>query len=110
MGIKVWYEWDSEQYEPKRKNPQIVDHLFQDKLADLAAPTKDEKLVLVRHTGNDLEGELSREWAYVDHTTWELPDSFKDSGDSEGAKVPVKFQAELEAWVGVHKLWGVCHV
>ncbi len=98
LGDRTWYEWDIETID-KRDN--IEDHDFDDRLADLAPRHKYDPdgpacfLVLVRNWGNEHDGLLNRQWAYVTRSG-ELPNEF-DGGD----KVPQKFKTELRK----HRSW-----
>ena len=49
---------------------------------------------LVRDRGNDLDGLLDRQWAYLEDGR--LPERFSDSGGSEGPLVPAKFHFEVQ--------------
>jgi hypothetical protein len=50
---------------------------------------------LVRDRGNDLEGIIDRQWAYVDHG--KLPERFDwGGGEDGGAKVPAKYHREIK--------------
>jgi hypothetical protein len=50
---------------------------------------------LVRDRGNDVEGLVDRQWAYVDHG--KLPERFDwGGGEDGGAIVPAKYHREIE--------------
>jgi hypothetical protein len=51
---------------------------------------------LVRDRGNELDGLLDRQWAYIEDG--KLPERFSDSGGSEGPLVPARFHHELERY------------
>lgn len=93
MAYRVTYEWDIETIDPETDD--IEDHDFNDDL-DTLLPyfvTQDPtmRLVLVRHVGNDLEGEVDRAWAYVDDN-WSLPKTFEYAGEVDsGIPVPQRF-------------------
>jgi hypothetical protein len=50
---------------------------------------------LVRDRGNDTDGLINRQWAYID-ADGKLPIRFEDSGGSEGALVPPGYHREIE--------------
>ena len=105
MKNQVNYEWDMELAD----NPfvdaagdiiaDIIDHDFADKLKDLKDPHpprdgEHHRLVLVRSTGNEDEGVIDRQWAYLDDAG-NLPAVF-----DYGAKVPKRFHREFETQRG----------
>lgn len=61
------------------------------------------RIGLVRDRGNDAEGVIDRQWAYLMPdpalptyaTQMILPERFADSGGAEGAKVPARYHNEL---------------
>lgn len=80
--MTVAYEWDIETVDPKTGD--IVDHNFNDDLAallpDFVTQDPTMRLCLVRHVGDDLDGETDRLWAYMDDH-WNLPRFFERSDD-----------------------------
>lgn len=93
MRNKVYYEWDIEIWEEDGED--IIDHQHDEK-----CPTRpllaNERLVLVRDVGNDIEGLVDRSWAYV-REDGTLPERF-DYGLPEelGVQVPKRFHEELK--------------
>lgn len=77
----ITYEWDIETLDA---NGDILDHNFAEDLRDLlpafVTQNPSMRLVLVRHAGNDLDGETDRLWAYVDDA-WNLPRCFEAGED-----------------------------
>lgn len=89
MQDKVTYEWSIEIMDGE----DIVDSNFAEKLKDL--DLSEGELVLVRRTGNEIDGETDRLWAYV--KDGKLPDTFSDSmGTPIAYDVPKRFVKELE--------------
>jgi hypothetical protein len=94
MAIKTKYEtkyeWVVEEFD---KHDDIVDingYDTFDEAAAHAAGAPMHRIVLVRNVGNDDEGLVDRQWAYLsDGLTGTLPDNFDDGN---GAKVPKKFK------------------
>lgn len=84
--MTISYEWDIETID---EYGDVLDHDHSDK-----RPTRpleaNEKLCLVRDTGNDLDGLLDRQWAYVD-ARGNLPSHFSMSCQQQGARVPKRF-------------------
>jgi hypothetical protein len=100
--MAVTYEWGIETLaeSPSEANgfdPDIVDTDFRDELRDLPWPSGDrERLVLVRHVGNDVEGETDRLWAYVDQESKSLPRFFEAGGGEEtSVEVPKRFHRTI---------------
>ena len=97
--MNVRYEWDVEtitldEYE------DILDHHHSDRLRDLPALERDQRLVLVRDFGNEEEGLIDRLWAYVDPESKMLPKMFaNEMGNPTGVKVPQRFHREIAAQV-----------
>lgn len=96
---QVRYEWDMEELDPTNLDPierDILDHNHADQLWKLGGlPNKNQRLVLVRDEGNDLDGLTDRLWAYVSND-WTLPEYFCDSeGKQTMVKVPARFHKEL---------------
>lgn len=103
----VTYEWDVEELEeePSISNdfdPDIFDHNFCDTYAecrktldDLVKDGRFGRIVLVRHVGDDLEGETDRAWSYLkDDNT--LPETFVYGADEDsGIRVPKRFHDEV---------------
>lgn len=90
------YEWC---VETKDEHGDIVDSDFRDKLAELTMPKENQDLVLIRYTGNEIEGETDRQWAYVKEG--KLPDYFglptghgEEYAETE-CRVPKRFKEEL---------------
>jgi len=89
MQDKVTYEWSVEIMDGE----DIVDSNFADKLKDL--DRSEGELVLVRRTGNEVDGETERLWAYV--KDGKLPATFSDAmGTPIAYDVPKRFVKELE--------------
>lgn len=82
---ETWYEWD---IESKDEHGDVFDHWHENRLKDLPPLDENEDLVLVRNYGDELDGLLLREWAYVKDGV--LPTHF-----SEGAIVPERFHKEF---------------
>jgi len=91
--MSVCYEWDIEEVD---EHGDIQDHDFVDKLKDFGVtPTVDGEryqLVLVRTTGDDIDGADEREWAYAIQRDgrWVLPEEFDG-----GTRVPKRYHDEL---------------
>jgi hypothetical protein len=53
---------------------------------------------LVRDRGNDLDGLVDRQWAYIkgDGMTFILPARFSDSGGCDGSLVPTRYHREVK--------------
>ena len=93
----VTYEWDLETFDAE--SGDILDHYFGERLRDVPFPAcKTERLVLVRTTGDQVQGIVDRQWAYVDDS-FMLPKHFSIPGpDKEyetDIKVPVRFHREI---------------
>lgn len=95
--MSVNYEWDIETIDPETDD--IFDHNFNDDLSALlphfVTQNATMRLVLVRHVGNDVEGETDRSWAYV-NDNWFLPTEFTTPGSDgqehpTGIRVPQRF-------------------
>lgn len=91
--MAVTYEWDIETWDPATE--EILDHYHADKLEDLLPhfvrqdPTM--RLVLIRETGDQVDGITSRLWAYVGDN-WSLPRTFEEAGEVETeVAVPQRF-------------------
>lgn len=98
MGSKIIIEWLVEEMESAEADADIVDtHVF-DTLAEaraFAADMPHARLGLVRDRGNDIDGLIDRQWAYV--AAGALPERFDWGGDEEGgAAVPARFHRELK--------------
>jgi hypothetical protein len=50
---------------------------------------------LVRDRGNDTEGLIDRQWAYIEKG--KLPERFSDSGGAKGPLVPAKYHREIKS-------------
>ena len=90
--MTVYYEWAIEHTD---QHGDIIDIDHADKLTEFGSMqaqdnVKDTKpvLTLIRHIGNDDEGELDRTYAYPIQTR--LPPEFED-----GKKIPKRFREEL---------------
>lgn len=95
MRKQVVYEWC---IETKDEHGDIIDSNFQDILSDLSKPESNEGLVLVRHEGNERQGNTDTVWAYV--VDGKLPEYFADGMNTPvGAKVPERFKMELSAYL-----------
>ncbi len=88
------YEWD---YETVDENGDVEDHFHANKLSEYSEDAKTDTLVLVRSVGNEIDGLIEREWAYV--KDGKLPEYFQDANEREGAKVPVRFHDELAQYL-----------
>ena len=85
------YEWD---YETWDENGDILDHDHADKLSEFSDSRKTAHLVLVRDSGNDIDGLTDRVWAYV--SGGKLPEYFTDElNNPTQYKVPQRFHKEL---------------
>lgn len=113
MRNSVWYEWVIEtiivyhaSYEYSERIEDIEENDFQDELIDYFSddlrdaiekrtlPGYDyayTKLGLVYHLGNEVDGELERDYAYLDDR--KLPSHFPG-----GRKIPQRFHKELAAF------------
>jgi len=91
--MSVEYEWAVEHTD---QHGDIIDIDHADKLKDLGMQPQDcielhdtkPILTLIRHTGNDDEGELDRTYAYPIQSR--LPTEFED-----GKNIPKRFREEL---------------
>lgn len=86
-------EWDIETIDPETED--ILDHNFNEDLgallSDFVTHDPTMRLCLVRHVGNDLDGETDRLWAYMDDN-WNLPKCFEQAENMETQmEVPKKF-------------------
>jgi len=90
--MAITYEWDLETVD--LESDDIIDHDFRETLSDLDLPASNQRLVLVRNVGNDLEGLTDRLWAYV--CKGQLPICFHSAGEVETSiRVPSRFHREL---------------
>lgn len=90
MQSKVRYEWDVETLD----GDDIVDHQHSETLGTLPPLEQNQRLVLVRDFGNDLDGLVERSWAYVVNDR--LPDCFFDAAETlTNSHVPERFRKEL---------------
>ena len=90
MKNETSYEWC---WEYSDEHEDIIDLVHADTLKSLGAAEEDSlkpELTLIREVGNDLDGLLERGYAYP--TKGKLPEFF-----SCGARVPKRFQKELDA-------------
>jgi hypothetical protein len=86
MQTKVSYEWSIETID---ENEDIIDSSFWDEKPHKELE-ENERLVLVRNEGNEIEGITDRLWAYV--IDGKLPKYFSDSNDCVvSIKVPKRF-------------------
>lgn len=92
MRNKVSYEWVFEEYD---EHGDIVDPLFSDTLQDALSNVPDIQphntygVALVRSIGNDEDGLINRQYAYIDKDN-KLPLEF-----GEGQKVPYRYHREV---------------
>lgn len=87
------YEWVVETVNPETDD--IDDCWHTDSLPEKLAAN--ERLALVRDVGNDGDGLVDRQWAYVADGT--LPEFFADAWDEPtSARVPQKFRNAFSAW------------
>jgi hypothetical protein len=98
MRYKVSYEWDIEELD---EHGDIINHNHADKLKDL--PDVKGSLVLVRSLGNEYEGLVDRQWAYVYDMYGDqyLPRFFSDSGGDTTfeIEVPKRFHKEFQRFI-----------
>jgi len=97
--MAIRYEWDIEEVD---EFDDISNHDFRTKLSDYSCGVFcminaiEARLVLVKNSGNNVEGLKHRAWAYAawdkEADEWFLPECFDD-----GSKVPQKFHDELKA-------------
>jgi len=87
--MKTTYEWG---IEVVNGDGDIEECWFADKLGDLGKPTEGERLVLVRHVGDDL-------WAYPEDG--KMPETFDAGGDEfpTEVRVPKRFHEEYARWL-----------
>lgn len=83
------YEWCVETFDPETDD--ISDLFHAEKLRELPALEKNQRLVLVRDV--HVNGSVDRSWAYVVNAM--LPPRFRDAYEVEGAKVPQRFHREI---------------
>jgi hypothetical protein len=98
MTDQIHYEWDCEELDgPDSDDAEIIDHWFGDTFAEVrkhASHLEHYRFVLVRNRGNELEGLLDRQWAYLNESG-HLPERFDwGGGETGGAKVPARFHKE----------------
>jgi hypothetical protein len=55
---------------------------------------------LVRDRGNEVDGLVDRQWAYIEADSGKLPDHFSDSGGCIGPAVPARYHNELNRMEG----------
>jgi hypothetical protein len=104
----ISYEWDIETcaVDDGGEHGDVLDHNHRARLTDfdpdqLAAGIAERvdaaghisRLVLVRDSGNDVEGLKERQWAYLEKGAF--PDAFDN-----GAMVPARYRRELDRAVG----------
>lgn len=92
MRNKISYEWVFEDYDVYG---DIIDPMFGDTLADVVqyAPGNGDsyRVALTRIEGNDDDGLLVREYAYLKNG--KLPIEFED-----GYQIPKKYHKEVAKW------------
>lgn len=89
------YEWDLETVDGQGDDAEILEHDHFDKLSLIPYRQPNQRLVLVRDTGNDAEGLTDRLWFYFDGSN--ESSFFTDSTGSETQiAVPKKYMAEFE--------------
>lgn len=95
MKSETKYEWC---YETVDEHGDIIDSDFQDKLFQFSKPRMTDTLCLIRRTGNEIDGEQERQYAYV--KDGKLPECFEDGTGNEypNMKVPTRFLIELNNW------------
>jgi hypothetical protein len=103
MKSKVNIEWLVEAldyYEGCGDDPDIFEVVHRDTYAEALATAAQAELPtrigLVRDRGNDVEGIIDRQWAYINDG--KLPARFDwGGGEDGGALVPARYHRELEA-------------
>jgi hypothetical protein len=100
---RVHYEWDAEQVnitdiDPETGEPynDVQDHNHNDidtVLSEIAEEGCRVDVVLVRNVGNEDDGLVDRQWAYVEDG--KLPEFFEDAYQKPLCRVPQKFHVEL---------------
>ena len=114
MRSHVVYEWDAQVSAtvdgPEYYADEVIDHDFRDTLAEIVracarslfrphdGTTAD--IMLIRHLGNNDDGEKDRQWAYL-NDDGTLPEYFTrhretatETIEAQGAKIPQRFHAE----------------
>lgn len=97
MRNTTYYEWDYEVIDSD--SGDVLDHWHEDSLSDFGRPLEEnERLLLVRNEGNEIEGLTDRLWAYV--KDGKLPEYFSNAeGNEVGYKVPKRFHDELAKYL-----------
>ena len=105
--VRVTYEWDvellGEPYETEwGEDTDILDHCHSETAAEMVATYRRCQaegvacdMVLIRETGSEAKGVITRLWAYVDLDDMELADFFSDGLFDTGYRVPEKQLAEF---------------
>jgi hypothetical protein len=94
----VTYDWVIETLDPKTSEILDVEHVD-----TYPGPVKGCDVGLVRDKGNEEDGLVERQWAYVarvldsDPVEYTLPERFDIAG-VVGVPVPYKFHREVRAW------------
>ena len=90
MKNESHYQWCFEELD---ESGDIIDPEFDDALHSKVPLGESMRLALVWMYGNNVDGEIDREYAYVDPISMTLPGEFEN-----GRKVPAKYRAELAMW------------
>jgi len=96
--MEVIIEWLLEELEDGEPDADIYDTRCGDSYAEVKAWASDldrpYRIGLVRDKGNDEEGLVDRQWAYIEDG--KLPERFDwGGGEDGGAKVPARYHKEI---------------
>lgn len=89
------YEWTLEEID--RESEDIIDSDFSNTLESFKRYFNDSNfdIGLVLDEGNEIEGVINREWAYIKNNS--LPEYFSNSyGEETNNKVPNKYKIQLQ--------------
>lgn len=91
MKNEITYEWVVEQCDQYGD----IEPNHSDKLSNLAVGPREHpqgwvQVALTRIVGNDLDGMISRQYAYIDRETGQLPERFED-----GQKIPPMYHRQV---------------
>lgn len=102
--MQTTYEWAVERVD--LESGDILDTNHHDSLFSIPGPlAENERIVLVRDTGDQVQGLQRRLWAYpgivvrADGPGWAMPDYFEDAGLTTSVKVPRRFARD---WMVYH--------
>lgn len=101
----VAYDWAIETLDPETGDITDVEHVN-----TYPGPKEGCDVCLVRDKGNEADGLVERQWAYIRPVfalrlpgdRYELPERFDIAG-SPGVPVPIKFHREVRLWHKEHK-------